>query len=86
MDECNLNFRAKQATMYQDGKQVFCLLDADFDQFIPLQAIIETACQKTPEQIVKEKAAAIASLEEQKKHIDDQIAAIREDTPITPIG
>jgi len=70
MDECNLNFRAKQATMYQDGQQTNSIVGDAFDQFLTLQAIIEKACEKTPEQVEKEKAEQIAI-------IDLQIASLQ---------
>ena len=71
INEVNINFGAKQLTVYNEANiQTNRFTDADFDQFLPLQAIIETACTKTPEQIEKETAAKI-------QEIDNQIAELQ---------
>lgn len=69
MDEINLNFRARQATIYNNGQLVASLTGEDFAQFEDLRSRFEQACVKKPEQIEKERLDEI-------KRIDDQIAEL----------
>ena len=60
VNEFNCNFGGRQLVVYDENQQVIGRFTGDdFTQFENLQARIETACQKTPEQIQAEKDAQI---------------------------
>lgn len=62
MDEVNLNFRTKQMTGYLNGVLMARIEGEDFVQFEDLQLRLEKACEKSPEQIEKEKQEIITQL------------------------
>ena len=70
MDEVNLNFRAKQATFYNNGQLIGQLVGDDFTQFESLLSTFEQALVKTPEQIEAEET-------KEAEKIDAQIAELQ---------
>ena len=82
MDEINLNFRSKQATLYSNGQLVASFMGDDFTQFDGVLAIAEASLVKTPEKIEAEKLAQIAELEASISRLTAQKEALVKNEPI----
>lgn len=66
-DECNLNFRSLQATLYKDGMQIARFMEEAFKPFEQLQEMIQTELDKKPE----------ALLPTEEEQIDAQIIELQ---------
>lgn len=82
MDEINLNFRSRQATLYSNGQLIASFMGDDFTQFEGVLAIAEASLIKTPEKIEAEKVAKIAEIEKNIVELTAQKEALVKNEPI----